>query len=355
MAESVNQDRRRFLGTAAMAIAAAHVGTLTAAEASDREPPELAAIGRATEWLNSPRLTPASLAGKVVLVDFWTYTCINWLRTLPYLRAWAQKYREKFVLIGAHTPEFGFEHDVENVRRGVRQMRIEYPVVIDNDYAIWRAFDNQYWPALYFVDARGRVRQHQFGEGEYQQSESTIQRLLADAGAAGIRAGVAAIDAGGLETPADWPNVRSAENYVGFERTQNFASPGGPDRDRRHVYAAPARLALNQWALAGEWTMGKQATVLGSPNGRIAYRFHARDLHLVMAPPRQGASARFRVSIDGQPPGPAHGLDVDAGGNGTVVEPRLYQLIRQPAPIVDRRFEIEFLDAGVETFAFTFG
>ena len=338
-----------------MTIAAAHLGTFSTVNASDGGPRELAAIGRAAEWLNSPRLTPPSLAGKVVVVDFCTYTCINWLRTLPYRRAWAQKYRQGLVLIGVHTPEFGFEKNVDNVRRAVRQLRIEYPIVIDNDYSIWRAFKNQYWPALYFIDARGRVRQHHFGEGEYDQSEMAIQRLLAEVGVGGPRDGVVSVDASGVETAADWDNLRSPENYVGYERTVNFVSPGGAERDRRRRYAAPAHLALNQWALAGEWTMGRQATVLSSPNGRIVYRFHARDLHLVMGPPRPGNSVRFRVSLDGQPPGPAHGVDADEGGNGMAVEQRLYQLIRQPKPIVDRRFEIEFLDAGVETFAFTFG
>jgi thiol-disulfide isomerase/thioredoxin len=355
VAGGIDHDRRRFLGTAALTIAVAHLGRFSTVNASAGGSRELAAIGSAAEWLNSPRLTPSSLAGKVVLVDFWTYTCINWLRTLPYLRAWAQKYREGLVLIGVHTPEFGFEENVDNVRRAVRQMRIEYPIAIDNDYSIWRAFNNQYWPALYFIDARGRVRQHHFGEGEYDRSERAIQRLLAEAGVRGPRDGVVSVDASGLEMAADWDSLRSPENYVGYDRTQNFASPGGSKLDRRRRYAAPAHLALNQWALAGEWTMGRRATVLSSPRGRIVYRFHARDLHLVMGSPRQGNSVRFRVSIDAQAPGPAHGLDLDGGGNGTVVEPRLYQLIRQPKPIVDRRFEIEFLDAGVETFAFTFG
>jgi thiol-disulfide isomerase/thioredoxin len=339
-----------------MTIAGAHLSVSGNVEPNQRAPRELAAIGGAAEWLNSPRLTPSSLAGKVALVDFWTYTCINWLRTLPYVRAWAQKYREALVVIGVHTPEFAFERDLHNVRRAVRQMRIEYPVAIDNDYAIWRAFRNQYWPALYFIDARGRVRQHHFGEGEYQRSESAIQRLLAEAGVAGLREGDAvSVDAQGIEAAADWDNLKSPETYVGYDRAQNFASRGGADVDRRRVYAAPARLALNTWALAGEWTMRRQATVLTSPGGRIVHRFHARDLHLVMGPPPQGTSVRFRVSIDGQPPGAAHGLDVDEGGNGTVVEQRLYQLIRQPTPILDRTFEIEFLDAGVETYAFTFG
>jgi thiol-disulfide isomerase/thioredoxin len=349
-----DHDRRRFLGKAAMTIAAAHLGMFGRAEAADRGPRELTALGGAATWLNSPPLTPSSLAGKVVLVDFWTLTCINWLRTLPYIRAWAQKYRQGLVVVGVHTPEFPIERDVDNVRRAVRQMGIEYPVVIDNEYAIWRAFNNQYWPALYFVDARGRVRQSQFGEGQYEKSELAIQKLLMEAGVADPARGTVSVAASGVEAAANWDTLRSPENYVGFDRTENFASPGGGQRDRRRLYTVPARLALNQWALAGEWTMGRQATVLSSPNGRIAYRFHARDLHLVMGPPRQG-SVRFRVSIDGLPPGPAHGLDVDAGGNGTVVEPRLYQLIRQPKPIVDRQFEIEFLDPGVETFSFTFG
>ena len=233
-----------------MTIAAAHLGMFGAARiGSDAPRRELAAIGRASEWLNSPRLTPESLAGKVVLVDFWTYTCINWLRTLPYVRAWAQKYREELVVIGVHTPEFAFERNIDNVRRAVRQMRIDYPVVIDNDYAIWRAFKNQYWPALYFIDARGRVRQHHFGEGEYQRSESAIQRLLAEAGVAGLRDGDAvSVDAQGIEAAADWDNLKSPETYVGYDRAQNFASRGGAELDRRRVYAAPARLALNQWA-----------------------------------------------------------------------------------------------------------
>jgi thiol-disulfide isomerase/thioredoxin len=291
-----------------------------------------------------------------VLVDFWTYTCINWLRTLPYLRAWAQKYRQGLVLIGVHTPEFPFEHNLDNVRRAVRQMRIDYPVVIDNDYSIWRAFDNHYWPALYFVDARGRVRQNHFGEGNYERSELAIQRLLAEAGVAGTGSGTVSVDAPGVEAPADWRSLKSPETYVGYDRIERLASPGGGKLDRRRAYAAPARLKLNEWALAGEWMIGRQATLLSSPTGRIAYRFHARDLHLVMGPPPpQGSSRRFRVTIDGEPPGRAHGVDVDEGGNGTVVEPRLYQLIRQPTPVVDRHFEIEFLDPGAEVFAFTFG
>ena len=338
-----------------MAIGAAQVGMLGIAE-SEGASRELATIGRASEWLNSSRLTPESLAGKVVLAQFWTYTCINWLRTLPYVRAWAQRYRETLVVIGVHTPEFVFEANIDNVRRAVQQLRIEYPVAIDNDYAIWRAFRNQYWPALYFIDPRGRVRQQHFGEGEYERSERAIQRLLAEADVAGLRDGDAvSVDAQGIEAAADWANLKSPETYVGYDRAQNFASRGGADLDRRRVYAAPERLALNQWALAGEWTMRRQATVLSSPGGRIVHRFHARDLHLVMGPPAQGTSIRFRVSIDGHPPGAARGLDIDEDGNGAVIEQRLYQLLRQPKPIVNRLFEIEFVDAGVEAFAFTFG
>ena len=338
-----------------MTSAFAHLGTIRTAEAGPRAPREFSALGRAVGWINSPALTPEHLAGKVVLVNVWTYTCINWRRTLPYVRAWALKYQQQLVVVGVHTPEFPFERNIDNVRRAVRQMSIEYPVAIDTDYSIWRAFDNHYWPALYFVDSRGRVRGHRFGEGEYDKSEQLIQRLLAEVGAAGVGDSLVRVDASGVEAPADWSNLKSPENHVGYERTENFASPGGAALDRRRLYAAPARLALNQWALVGDWTMGRQAAVVTSPNGRIVYRFHARDVHLVMGPPPQRASVRFRVTIDGQPPGSAHGADVDDGGNGAVVEQRLYQLIRQPKPIVDRQFEIEFLDAGVETLAFTFG
>jgi thiol-disulfide isomerase/thioredoxin len=353
MAEPIDVERRRVL--AGIILAAAHFGTSNAMQAQDRAPRELSAVGRAAVWLNSRRLTPADLAGKVVLVDFCTYTCINWLRTLPYVRGWSQKYKPGLVVIGVHTPEFAFERNVDNVRRALQPMRIDYPIVIDNDYAIWRAFRNQYWPALYFVDGRGQVRDRQFGEGEYERSEKIIQRLLTGAGVSGTNGGVVPFAGDGIEAAADWGNLRSPENYLGYERTQNFASPSGVNPDRRRLYTAPRRLALNEWALAGEWTIGKQAIALSSPNGRIVSRFHARDLHLVMSPSGQGGPVRFRVTIDGQPPGPARGLDVDGDGNGSLVEPRLYQLIRQPTPIADRQFEIEFLAAGVDAFAFTFG
>jgi len=317
---------------------------------------EFPSLGGATGWLNSSPLTPSSLRGKVVLIDFWTYTCINWLRTLPYVRAWAEKYKDQgLVVIGVHTPEFAFEKNVDNVRRAAKDMRVGYPIALDSDYAIWRAFDNEYWPALYFVDAQGHIRHHQFGEGEYEQSERVIQQLLVEAGVGGIGHDLVSVDARGAEAAADWGSLNSPENYVGYERTKNFASPGGTASDEPHVYAAPSQLKLNNWALSGDWTVQKHLTVLDKPNGRIAYRFHARDLNLVMGPASQGAPVRFRVLIDGQPPDAAHGIDVDDQGKGTVTEQRLYQLIRQPRPITDRRFEIEFLDPGVETFAFTFG
>jgi Thioredoxin like C-terminal domain/AhpC/TSA family len=334
VAEGIDHDRRRFLATAAT--------TLTVSRAGFGQSRELAAIGGAAEWLNSKRLTAAGLLGKVVLVNFCTYTCINWLRQLPYVRAWAQRYRHGFVLIGVHTPEFAFEKELDNVRPAIQKLRIAYPIVIDNDYSIWRAFRNNYWPALYFIDLRGRVREHHFGEGEYERSERAIQRLLTEAGLAGVPEGVVSAEGDGIEAQADWGNLRSPENYLGQERTQNFST-------------SPARLSLNQWALVGEWANGRLAITSKAPQARIVNRFHARDLHLVMGPTRRDRAVRFRVTIDGQPPAVARGLDVDESGNGTVAEQRLYQLIRQPSPIVDRTFAIEFLDAGVEAFAFTFG
>ena len=317
---------------------------------------ELASLDRADEWLNSPPLTAPALRGKVVLIDFWTYTCINWLRTAPYVRAWAEKYKDQgLVVIGVHAPEFTFEKNINNVRWAVKEMRIDYPVAVDNDHAIWRAFNNQYWPALYFVDSQGRVRHHHFGEGSYEQSEMIIQQLLAEAGNGGIDHEPVSVDARGIEAAADWGSLKSAENYVGHERTENFASPGGVTLDMPRMYQLPAMLRLNEWALSGNWTVKKENAVLNKPNGGISYRFHARDLHLVMGPAAPGTTVRFRVQIDGQPLGAAHGIDVDEEGNGVVTEQRLYQLIRQPKPIGDRQFEIEFLGSGVEVFAFTFG
>jgi thiol-disulfide isomerase/thioredoxin len=317
---------------------------------------ELASLDRAKEWLNSPPLTQQALHGKVVLVDFWTYTCINWRRTLPYVRAWAEKYKDQgLVVVGVHAPEFAFEKNLTNVGWAVKDMKVDYPVVIDNDHAIWRAFRNQAWPALFFVDAQGRVRHQYFGEGAYEQSEMVLQGLLREAGATGVSREPVAVQGKGLDAAADWGNLRSPENYVGYERTENFASPGGAAPDKPRMYETPARLRLNEWALSGDWTIRKDASALNKPNGKIAYRFHARDLHLVMGPAAAGMPVKFRVSIDGQPPGAAHGGDVDEQGNGAVTEQRLYQLIRQPGPVADRLFEIEFFGPGAEAFSFTFG
>jgi thiol-disulfide isomerase/thioredoxin len=310
----------------------------------------------ATGWLNSPPLTAADVRGHVVLVNFWTYTCINWLRTLPYLRAWAENYKDQgLTVIGVHTPEFGFEHDLDNVRRAVKDLGVDYPVATDNDYRIWTAFSNHYWPAFYSVDAEGRIRHHRFGEGDYQMSEMILQQLLIEAGSSGTDQELTSVDARGVEAAADWDSLRSPENYLGYERTDNFVSPNGSMLDTSYAYAAPPRLGPNHWALAGDWTVTQQAIVLNQAGGRILYRFHARDLHLVMAPPAPGSPVRFRVGLDGQPLGAAHGSDVDNRGNGTVVDPRLYQLIRQPGTVGDRTFEISFLDPGVQAYAFTFG
>ena len=314
------------------------------------------ALEGATAWINSDPLKTANLRGKVVVVEFWTYTCINWRRQFPYVRAWADKYKAKgLVVVGVHTPEFDFERNVDNVRRATKEIGVEFPVAVDSDYAIWRAFDNQYWPALYFVDAQGRIRHHQFGEGDYDQSERVIQQLLAETGASGIDEGLTPVAGQGPEAAADWGDLRSSENYVGFERTENFSSPGGPVRDKPHTYAAASHLSLNAWALSGDWTITKSASVSNSGSGRLIYRFHARDLHLVMGVPNSAKQVRFRVLLDGQPPGPAHGVDVDDQGYGTVSEQRMYQLIRQPKPVVDKDFEIQFLDPGAEAYCFTFG
>ncbi|WP_245445058.1 redoxin domain-containing protein [Pseudaminobacter soli (ex Li et al. 2025)] len=317
---------------------------------------EMVSLERANAWINSSALTASDLRGKVVLIDFWTFTCINWRRTLPYVRAWADKYRDKgLVVIGVHAPEFSFEKNVDNVRAAVKEMRIDYPIAVDSEHVIWRAFDNQYWPALYFIDAQGRLRHHYFGEGSYEQSEMVIQQLLTEAGATGIDRYPVSVDPKGLEVAADWRNLMSPENYVGYEKAENFVLPDEMVRDKPRVYDPPAKLPLNGWGLSGDWTVTKDAGLLNKPNGKIVYRFHARDLNLVMGPAVPGTSARFRVLIDGNPPGTAHGTDVDQQGAGTAREKRLYQLIRQPNPIADREFEIEFLDPGVEVFAFTFG
>ncbi len=317
---------------------------------------ELGSLTLANEWLNSQPLTPADLRGKVVLVNFWTYTCINWRRQLPYVRAWQEKYKDQgLVVIGVHAPEFEFEKNIDNVRWAVNDMKIDYPIAVDNNHAIWRAFRNQAWPALYFIDAQGRLRHQFFGEGSYEQSEMVIQSLLREAGTTGVSREPVKVNARGHDAAPDWANLRSPENYTGFARTENFASPGGVARNMPRTYARPARLGLNEWALSGDWTVRKDASVVNKTGGSITYRFHARDLHLVMGPATPGSSVKFRVLIDGQPPGTAHGVDVDEQGNGMVTEQRMYTLIRQPGPIADRQFEIEFFGPGVEAFAFTFG
>lgn len=317
---------------------------------------QLPSLDGATGWLGSEPLTTQSLRGRPVLVEFWTFTCINWIRTLPYVRSWFAKYRsDGLVVIGVHTPEFQVERQVEHIRRAAEAMGIEYPIAIDSDYAVWRAFGNSYWPALYFADADGQIRHHRFGEGEYEYSESVIQLLLAAAGAAEVNREPVSVDAGGVEAQADWSELRSEETYVGYDRAENFASPGGASRGQPRHYILPEVLALNHWALAGDWTIGREAAVLDAPGGAITHRFRARDLHLVIAPAPDGEPVRFRVLLDGEPPGPAHGVDADERGEGNVTEPRLYQLIRQRSPVGERTFEITFLDGGVHAYVFTFG
>ena len=317
---------------------------------------ELPSFAGATTWLNAEPLTPEALRGRVVLVNFCTYTCINWIRSLPWVRAWADRYADQgLTVIGVHTPEFSFEHELDNIRPALRAMDVRYPVAVDNDYRVWRAFDNNYWPALYFVDAQGRIRHHWFGEGAYEESERVLQLLLGEAGAEDVAGALVELEPTGIELGADWDELGSAENYLGYERTEGFASPGGPVPDERHAYTAPASLRRNQWALSGDWRMGREAASLEAPGGVLSCRFHARDVNLILGPSRTQTKVPFRVRIDGQPPGPAHGLDVDDEGNGTVTEQRVYQLLRQPAPIVERLFEIEFVDAGAQAFDFTFG
>ena len=323
---------------------------------TDAAPTTLPDLSGATAWINSPPLTPASLRGKVVLVDFWTYSCINCLRTLPYVKAWYAKYKDSgFVVLGVHTPEFPFEKDESNVRKAVHDLGILYPVAMDNDYSIWQSFNNQYWPAHYFIDATGRIRYHQFGEGNYDQSEAWIRSLLEEADHQPISATPTSVAATGTEAAPDSNDVRSPETYIGYDRAANFVSPGGFKQDTPQEYDAPATLALNQWALAGKWKDEEQIATLLSPTGSIVYRFHARDLHLVLGPSKDGKPIRFRVTIDGKAPGADHGMDTDANGYGTVTENRLYQLIRQQNGVQDRTFRIEFLGPGVRAYSFTFG
>jgi cytochrome c biogenesis protein CcdA/thiol-disulfide isomerase/thioredoxin len=309
----------------------------------------------ANAWINTAPLTPEALKGKVVLIDFWTYSCINCLRTLPYIRAWAGKYKDAgLVVIGVHTPEFAFEKDLDNVQRAVKEFKIQYPVAIDDDYKIWKAFSNSFWPADYLIDSTGHIRFHHFGEGKYDESEQQIQDLLKERDGNLSATGLVKVAATGAEAPPD-SDVESPETYIGYERADSFMSPGGFVQDTPHVYAVPAHLELNQWGLSGKWTDRAQSATLDSVPGKIVFRFHARDVHLVLGPASSGKSVRYRVKIDGQAPGENHGVDTDAQGNGTITEQRLYQLVRQKNTAEDRTFEIEFLDPGVQAFAFTFG
>ncbi|HEY3008073.1 MAG TPA: redoxin domain-containing protein [Micromonosporaceae bacterium] len=306
-------------------------------------------LGGATEWLNSEPLGPAELRGHVVLVDFWTLTCINWLRTEPYVRAWSQAYlNDGLVVIGVHTPEFSFEHEIDRVRQATKDRAIDYPVAVDNDYEVWSAFDNHFWPALYFVDAEGIIRDHHFGEGRYEQSERVIQRLL------GVERDRVSVDGLDVEAEADWDNLRTPETYLGYGRSEHFASPDGAVLDEPRAYEFPGYLRSNQWALAGAWTIGRENVVLDQAGGSIAYRFQARDAHLVLSPGAREPIA-FRVFLDGEAPGPSHGVDVDEDGNGLLRDGRLYQLVRQDDTVRERILEITFLEPGAEAYAFTFG
>jgi cytochrome c biogenesis protein CcdA/thiol-disulfide isomerase/thioredoxin len=316
-------------------------------------------LAGATAWLNSPPLTAESLRGKVVLVDFWTYSCINCLRSLPYVKAWYAKYKDHgLVIVGVHSPEFAFEKDAANVARAVKDLDVRYPVALDNNYAIWRRFDNHYWPAHYFVDAQGRMRGHHFGEGEYAQTEQILRQLLTEAGNTDLPAASAMNAAAltGIEAQADATHNQSGETYVGYGRAEKFSSPGGDlVEDREHTYTLPAALALNHWALAGKWRVDEEKAVLRGATGTIAFHFNARDLHLVLGVGTNGKPVRFRVLLDGAAPGASHGADTDANGAGVVTDQRLYQLIRQGDVIGEHQFSIEFLDVGVQAYAFTFG
>lgn len=324
----------------------------TDADSSD----EMPSLQGAVAWLNSPPLNRVDLKGKVVLIDFWTYSCINCLRTLPYVRGWAQRYKDSgLVVIGVHTPEFAFEKDQKNVEKAVRDLGITYPVALDSNYVIWNAFNNEYWPADYFVDATGKIRFHHFGEGAYDESEQWIRTLLKERKAQPLPAALTHVRGTGVEAAPDIEDVRSPETYIGYARTQQFASPEGQRKDFPRTYTAPAHLDLNQWALTGTWTVKGQMAVLNSARGAIRFCFHARDLNLVLGPSADGKPIRFRISIDGHAPGNDHGVDTDAQGQGTIAAQRMYQLVRQKGGVEDRVFEIEFLAPGAEAFAFTFG
>jgi len=317
---------------------------------------EMPDLDGAIAWLNSVPLSRTSLRGKVVLVDFWTYTCINSLRPLPYVKSWAAKYKDAgLVVIGVHTPEFSFEHEPMNVENAVRHLNLTYPVAIDSNYKIWQSFNNQYWPAQYLVDATGRIRFHHFGEGDYGNIERVIQELLKESGATALASDTTNVSAVGIEAAPDWADGRSPETYIGYRQAQNFASPERVHKDSIQVYSAPAKPSLNQWELSGSWNVNGESAVLQAVPGKIVFRFHSRDLNLVLAPAKDGKSVRFKVTLDGSAPGENCGVDTAPDGSGEIREPRLYQLIRQKGPIVDRTFEIEFLDPGVQALDFTFG
>jgi thiol-disulfide isomerase/thioredoxin len=359
-----NLGRRSLIGGAAATTAAALLSATTAGWAGPRDsdafgglPVEgmLPLLDGATAWLNSTPLTAMDLRGKVVLVNFWTLTCINWLRTLPYVRAWATKYRQQgLVVIGVHTPEFSFEQDIDNVRRAAKGLSLDYPIAVDSHYAVWRAFQNHYWPAVYLVDAQGRIRHHQFGEGDYEKSEHAIQQLLIEAGRDDVKSDLVSVEGAGVQAAADWASLKSPETYLGYALAERFASTGGIRKDAPNLYRTPST-PLHSWGVAGEWTVAEEFAALNKASGRITCRFHARDLHLIMAPSAPGRAIRFRIKLDGAAPGADHGGDVDAAGLGSVQEGRLYQLVRQTGTIGDRTFEIEFLDPDIRAFAFTFG
>jgi thiol-disulfide isomerase/thioredoxin len=388
MLTSIAHNRRRVIGATAVTVAAAGLGLAGLAQTRSSTPPpgeplmvdrlpgffcsfvhgppgeavelpvegDLPSFAGATGWLNSESLTPEGLRGRVVLVDFWTYTCVNWLRTLPYVRAWAAKYADQgLTTIGIHTPEFDFERDLDNVIAQARALRVPYPIAIDSDYGVWRAFDNHYWPAVYIADAQGRIRYHHFGEGEYALQEMVIQQLLQEAGAEDVDLDLVSVDPVGLEVAADYRTLRSPETYLGYGQATGMASPDGLVPDQPYDYAPPPSLGLNQWAPTGAWSISHRAATATAPHAKLAFRFQARDVNLVMGPAIRGSAIPFRVSIDGLPATDAHGADVDVDGHGTVSEQRTYQLIRQPSPATERLFEIEFGDPGVELFCFTFG
>jgi thiol-disulfide isomerase/thioredoxin len=357
--EEINAHRRRFLRASAMTIAVApFVLTACARESQsalddEGRMPELdGAIG----WLNSAPLNRASLRGKVVFVDFWTYTCINSLRPLPYVKSWAAKYKDAgLVVIGAHTPEFSFEHEPVNVQNAVRDLKVTYPVAIDSNYRIWQAFNNNYWPAQYFIDAKGRIRFHHFGEGDYVECERVIQQLLKENGVAGLDGSTVSVTGVGIEAPPDLDDEDSPETYVGYGEAQRFASPERVAHDSTKTYSPPPHPALNEWGLSGSWNVGKESAELQAAPGRVLFRFHSRDLNFVLAPTSDGKPVRFRVILDGAAPGENCGSDSAPDGSGEIQEPRLYQLIRQKDKIIDRTFEIEFLDPGAHAVDFTFG